>query len=240
MLQNQAKSIIKRVLKFFGKRITNYYAPAKPYLDGVAFLKDIGFIPDWIVDVGVAEGTPELHKSFPIGEYKYMLVEADPRYHDALESFQAKYQGDVLLEKCFCGEVEGEVNFFKNADGRSSSRYAERSSLGLLNVPMRTLDSLAIKNDLKGKVLLKIDVEGAELDVLRGAVGTLPLCDFVILESWINITDKGLSKSNFAALVSFMESNSFEVFDFFGGHSYSNGVLKMIDIVFKRKDVEFL
>ena len=81
---------------------------------------------------------------------------------------------------------------------------------------------------------LKLDVEGAELDVLAGATETLEKCEVVILEAWVNMPVK--AAADFASLIEFMNQHSFVVYDFFGGHNYKNGILKHIDVVFIKRD----
>lgn len=49
-------------------------------------------------------------------------------------------------------------------------------------VPVKRLDTIAELEGLKAIRLLKIDVEGLELDVLRGASGTLPRVENIVLE----------------------------------------------------------
>jgi len=60
-------------------------------------------------------------------------------------------------------------------------------------VETATLDSL----DLAEIDLLKIDVEGAELEVLRGSVRTMPLCRFLLVEVSLRRSTTG---SNFSLL----------------------------------------
>ena len=49
-------------------------------------------------------------------------------------------------------------------------------------IPMITLDNVCEEKKLKGPYVLKVDVQGAELLVLEGAVKVLENCDLVILE----------------------------------------------------------
>ena len=37
-----------------------------------------------VIDIGVAEGTPELYDVFPASRHKYLLVEADPYYKERI------------------------------------------------------------------------------------------------------------------------------------------------------------
>lgn len=235
MVKDKIKNAVRVTLKVFGKRLTNYHSSAKPYDDGVAFLKTLSDHIDWIVDVGVADGTPDLTKSFPYKDFNYLLVEANPQFFPYLDSVTEKYPGTAIAEKCFCGESEGTVNFFVDSTGRGSSRYLIEGVKETIETNVHKLDTLCEKNNVKGSILLKIDVEGAEMEVLRGAEQVLKRCEFVVVESWIN-TENNESESSFLSLIEFMNQQSFVVFDFFGGHCYETGVLKMMDVVFVKKD----
>lgn len=235
------KKILKQLcdasLSKLGKRITNLHSPAKPFLEGVFFLKQIIDKPSWIIDIGVANGTPELTTPFPFSEYKYLLVEADPQFTQDLDNIKHRFPDNAVIEQCFCGKDEGTtIAFNVNNDGRSSSGYSSIGRKKTISVKTHKLDTLVSKHKIQGPVLLKVDVEGAEIDVLQGGINSLKICDVVILESWINPDKNIRTPSDFATLVSFMKQQSFVVFDFFGGHSYRSGVLKLIDIVFVRED----
>lgn len=228
-----AKDIVQRILRKFGKRITNLDAPAKPFRYGVEFLKDI--LPRVsIIDIGVGDGTPDLTHAYPLDQYQYLLIEANPKFFPYLDSLKTKYP-NTIVEKCFCGEVESTALFHLNKSGLTSSRYSTVGTTGDIEVPVKTLDTIVAKNKISTPLLLKIDAEGAEIDVLSGATETLKLCEAVILESWINVEVNNQGR-DFASIVSFMKQNSFIIFDFFGGHSFRNGILAHVDLVFVREN----
>lgn len=238
MLQHKyVMSSIKHLAQLFferlGKRIVSINAPAKSYEYGMFFLKRIINPPTCIIDIGVGDGTPALIAAFPYEEFQYVLVEPNPKFFWYLDAMQKKHP-KVLIEKSFCGESEATTNFFINESGMSS-RYKGNPSSESINVPMKTLDAIVSKNHIKGPFFLKIDVEGAEIDVLKGGVQTLKICDVVVLETWINV-EKVNDGRDFASIVQFMKENGFVVFDFFGGHTHKNGVLKQLDAVFVRYD----
>ena len=58
----------------------------------------------------------------------------------------------------------------------TSTFQAEAESKGEIEVAVRCLDSMVQGNEIPPPQVIKIDVEGAELDVLRGAAGVLSAC----------------------------------------------------------------
>lgn len=231
------KNITDKVLRLFNKRIVPYHSPAKPYLNGVEFLKKIIEKPDLIIDIGVADGTPDLWDTFKLKDNDYLLIEANPKYFEALEKIEENNRERVILEKGFCGEKSETIKFNLNKSGYSSSKYTSYGRTGEISVKCEKLDDTITKHNFTDKrnIFLKIDVEGAELDVLKGAENTLKNCSVVIMETWINVP-KSKSPATFAKLIEFMDRHNFVVFDFFSGCNHKNGVLAHLDTVFVKND----
>lgn len=234
------KNVLLKFLLLFGKRITNTHAPAKPYSEGVQFLKRIGVKPDLIIDVGVADGTPELTDVFTFNKNTYLLIEANPKYHHYLEKLESQNREKVIIEKSFCGSDRKTVKFNLNKSGYSSSKYAKYRESRSIDIPSLPLDDIIMKHNLSeySSIMLKIDVEGAELDVLKGAIQTLKKCDVVIMETWINVPESN-SPATFAALVTLMDNHGFVVFDFLAGCNHQSGLLAHLDTVFVRHDSNY-
>jgi FkbM family methyltransferase len=77
----------------------------------------------------------------------------------------------VTVHACAVGDHEGEVSFFINPrqSGYSSlgqPRTSDQNGIQQVRVPMRRLDDLVPQGGID---VIKIDVEGAELGVLRGS-----------------------------------------------------------------------
>ncbi len=84
----------------------------------------------------------------------------------------------IEVQECALGSSEGTANLSQNG---ATSRISDMKGV---TVPVRTLDSL----DLQQADLLKVDVEGHELEVFRGARKTLARCHpdiMVEMHHWI-------------------------------------------------------
>ncbi|MGE5469642.1 MAG: FkbM family methyltransferase [Bacteroidota bacterium] len=102
---------------------------------------------------------------------KIIAVEAMP---DKALKLRQKFP-DVEIHEYAAGESEGEISFYINTikSGYSSlGKPAEehKSNIREITVSLARLDNLVSSNDID---VIKIDVEGAELGVLRGCVNII-------------------------------------------------------------------
>jgi FkbM family methyltransferase len=118
------------------------------------------------VDVGAHIGSVIAEVARHCPGSRIVAFEAIP---EKVEHLRRAFPG-VELHSCALGESDGEATFFVNTRrsgfsslGRPSD--ADRADVAELVVPLRTLDGF-LASDQVG--VIKIDVEGAELGVLRG------------------------------------------------------------------------
>lgn len=130
------------------------------------------------VDIGAHTGgiTGELVRLAPDG--KHVAAEPIPELAEAL----AERFPTVDVHACAVGAERGRVQFayvpdapfLSGIDTTANASYART----MLDVELRTVDELLGGREI---AVLKIDVEGAELGVLRGALGTLRSCRPVVV-----------------------------------------------------------
>ncbi|MEH3053495.1 MAG: FkbM family methyltransferase [Patulibacter minatonensis] len=133
---------------------------------------------DDAIDVGAHLGdvTRQLRESSPRG--RILAVEPLPHLAAALRRELGASDPGVVVEECALTDGEpGEVEFLhvRNNPGYSGLRerdYPEAPDFERLTVRTRQLDDLVEEHALAPRVI-KIDVEGAELLVLRGARRTI-------------------------------------------------------------------
>jgi FkbM family methyltransferase len=146
-------------------------------------LRTLGFSPRRIVDVGAYVGgwTRMAKAIFP--EAAVMMVEAQPSKEPELKRACAEYTGEVNYRLALLGPEEREgVRFYELETG--SSVLAEQSSIARKEATHRmlTLDGVLAESGFGGADLLKLDVQGYELEVLKGAGGALSGAEVVLLE----------------------------------------------------------
>ncbi|MCP5101398.1 MAG: FkbM family methyltransferase [Chloroflexi bacterium] len=230
------KTILKKMLNKFGREMRGIDVPMRSFSRGVAVLRE-QISPQTIIDIGVANGTPDLYQHFPT--HPYLLIEANPNFRDDLQ--RLKTEMNAVVETVFCGAESGEISFNVYDDPRKGSVFNITRQMDLaeqLTVPVETLDGLIAKHRLQPPYLLKIDVEGAELDVLRGAKSTLELCEAVIAET--AVLPKYTGGPELADLVHFMHDKGFSVFDIVAGvNHHPTQFLYQVDLIFVKTDASF-
>jgi FkbM family methyltransferase len=165
-------------------------------------LKDKGVYPHVIYDLGscVMHWTDRARKVW--GDSNYYLVEAMRAVEDLYKETNESYAISVLSDKV------KEVEFYENTfDPGGNSYYKENTELSPRASELfpessksirhtNTLDNIVKENGWSLPDLIKMDIQGAELDVLKGASETLKNCKHLILELQHVDYNQGAPKKN--------------------------------------------
>lgn len=230
------KRCAEKVFNAFGyeiERITPRENIRSTMEGALAHIKNLGYSPQLVIDVGVAGGTDPLTNSFP--DAKYLWVEPLVEFESVLMKLKERYQGDYVLAAA--GKAQGRAII--NVHGDGTSLYKESEGVSADGVPreveMVTLDSLQGRYQLFGSVLLKVDVQGAELDVLEGSSLVLQACDVVILE--VSFMEFLVGIPQFERVVSYMKDKGFVVYDIFGNLNRPfDGALGQTNLLFVKEN----
>lgn len=165
-----------------GEAEKDYTLNFEPHMRELLRLKNRGFEPKVIYDIGscVLHWTKWTRKVYPRAEY-YMFDAWDalgPFY----ESKGEKHHVGVLGN-----EDHKNVDFYQNNEAPwGNSIYKENSKTfsqeHKVRRVMRTLDSVVHEKGWPRPDLVKIDVQGAEMDIIRGARETFRDAKYLIVE----------------------------------------------------------
>jgi FkbM family methyltransferase len=148
----------------------------------VGLLKRYGVAPRTVFDIGVAEGTPELHSAFPDAEYHLF----DPT-RESLPHMQAIARRlNATVHNIALGDREGTMTIAVRSEIGGSSVFEEVGEpeapvTDRYEVPIRRFDEVV--GEFTRPALAKIDVQGAEVMVLKGMEGRFADLDAVIVET---------------------------------------------------------
>jgi FkbM family methyltransferase len=197
----------------------------------------LGIRPASVIDVGAAFGTPELYDLFP--EARHVLVEPLDTYRPFLEAVVARYPHMEYVIAAATSRP-GPVTMHVHADLVGSSMYVETEDSSGLNdtpqsVPGLTLDDLCAERSIPGPYLIKVDVQGAELDVLAGAARVLEQTDYIVLEtSLFGFYKHGAQLYD---VLRFMCERGLVPYDLVGpAYRPLDGALAQVDVAFVKQD----
>lgn len=187
-------------------------------VDHKEYLKKMDINPKVVYDIGacVMHWTNVADKIWPTAEY-YMF--------DAVEELEFLYRESK--HKYYCGVLTDTDNkpikFYKDVANASGNSYYKENTIHYNEthaVPMigSTLDTVVAKNNWPLPDLIKLDVQGAELDILKGAKNTLQNCKDIILEAQHENYNQGAPKVN--EVIEYMKSIGFELVGNFSKNAY--------------------
>lgn len=239
MILQTLKVLIKKFFFIFGLEIHKGIR-RRSFTGALRQTKKVGFMPTMVIDVGAAIGTftRECYTIFP--NSRYLLVEPLKENKEYLDKVTKTISNAEYVLAAATAE-SGEITINVHEDFFGSSIYLEKE-IDLdgvpRSVPAITLDDICKDRDVPGPYLIKVDVQGAELDVLSGAKGILSKTEYIILEVSLFQFVKG--GPQLYDIVTFMKSHGFVVYDIFGGHYRPlDGALAQVDMAFVKENSQF-
>ena len=227
--------IIRQWLPVRGKRLLIECARRNFMESTLRSLHANGFRPEAIIDVGAYIGgwTRLARRIFP--EARVLMIEPQPAKKMQLEALAAK-DACITFRPALVGAApQPAVCFFAMETG--SSIYAENSGRprDAIELPMTTLDAIADEAGFATcrDMLLKLDVQGAELHVLRGAERVMPSVALVLAE--VSLVEYNLGGPRVLEVIQFMHERGFTLYDLAGFRRIRN-VMGQLDLMFVRED----
>jgi FkbM family methyltransferase len=190
--------------------------------------------PNTIVDVGVATGTPELYAAYP--DARLVLVEPLREYDEPVGAILAERDGVHLA--IAAGAEPGEAHIHVEPRNTSMSSLLTRTGATATDDPLESrrvvVDTLdhATTGLLVPPVLLKVDVEGYELEVLRGASQVLAQAETVIVET--SVLERFVDGATLLDVMTMMDQAGFDLRDVLR-MTWTGEHLRYVDALFARR-----
>lgn len=201
-------------------------------------LKEINFYPKHIVDVGANHGTWTRVALFHFPEAYYTLVEPQYWMEESIRDILDK-NNKVKFYPVGAGEKEDVLQFtIVDRDDSCSFRYttAEAKEAGFkqIEIPVVTLNSLLSKKELPVPDIIKIDAEGLDIDVLKGASSFFGKTEIFMVEA--GVVNK-IFDNSFLKLINFMNENGYRLFEITDlNRPFNPQVLWLVELVFVKKN----
>lgn len=203
----------------------------------LAHYRRLGLAPGTVIDVGVGPGTPDLYAGLP--EATLMLVEPLAEWQDHLDAVARTRPTHIALAAA--GPQDGEVQIAVHRAPVCSSTLGSRRGDGdqpTRTVAMVRLDDLRARHGLPGPFVIKVDVEGGELEVLRGATGLLAETELILVE--VSLFELVPGAPQLHEVVAWMSAHGFVVGDLYNGHNrLLDDSLAQLDVAFVQADGRF-
>ena len=231
----KAARLVNRALQPAGVRLFRSDSLGRDWHVLFEHVAGLGFSPSHVIDVGAGLGTTEIYEHFP-NAFLHLyepLTECLPSLNGLANDREARVVHAVV------GAAPGSTTLNVHSDLIGSSVLREVEGGGddghEVVVDVVTLDGDLSDVELTGGVLMKIDVQGFELEVLAGAPETLDACDLVIIESSLIATMQG--GAEIIDVMRAMDDAGFVLFDLIGGLERPlDGSLAQVDAVFVKSE----
>lgn len=205
---------------------------------GLRRLRQLGAQPRVIVDGGanVGDWTRLVRRVFPGATV--LMVEAQPELQQALAAVCALDPAHLRYASTLLGpKASGTATMYVTEDsgaGTGSSVLPERTDVPrrAVELPMTSLDALLAAQGLTAD-LIKLDVQGYEIEVLKGATAALRQAEFVLLELSFWPYNEGAPL--LLEALAWMQQAGFRAFDVFDLARRRDAVLLQGDFLFVRE-----
>jgi len=221
---------LPRALSFTRRR-----AAKLTHRNALARLKSLGFAPAVIYDIGAYRGgwTRVASEVFP--DAQFVLFEANGDHAPELAASGHRYFIAAL------GAADGGARAFhvpRAGDVTGASLYVENTphyaaaNLQVREVATMRLDTLVAREKLLAPDLVKVDVQGAELEVLAGASATFAGARVLVLE--VSLVDYNKRAPLIAEVIAAVDGIGFKCADVAELHRTPANFVLQLDLVFVR------
>lgn len=197
-----------------------------------------GVSPATVIDVGAALGDWTLGCAQVFPDADYLLIEPLDEFRPAVEAAAETVSGTVVAAAAAAQPGTRTLNVHRDLVGSSLLREREGSQVDGTprNVNVISIDSLlSTRGATKPPFLIKVNVQGAELEVLTGATQTLTETVALVVE--VSFFAFYFDGTEFDRLVATMRGAGFVVFDIENlSRRPLDGALSQADVIFVPDD----
>ena len=189
------------------------------------YKKQYNYSPKEILDIGALDGRWTVCLSQIYENANFLMIEANKDMEKILEKVGHKYIISVLSDDL------RDAEYFKLPGNAGNGLYFEKNSVGSTThkVKTTTLTNLLDKDHTYN--IIKLDVQGSELDILKGGMCFLDRADFILTEC--SLVEYNIGAPLFRDQLDFFESNNYKFVDIIDLLYDKKGQLIQLDVLFQ-------
>jgi FkbM family methyltransferase len=126
----------------------------------------------YILDIGGNKGDWSLEAKKYFTNCNFVVFEPSAKYYNSLLELFSNHK-NTKIECQGLSNFSGKINLYNSGSDIGSVYPNDNSTDSVDEIVVTTLDQYSQENDIKNILLLKIDVEGAELDILNGSINLI-------------------------------------------------------------------
>jgi FkbM family methyltransferase len=228
--------------KFFGNLFRQYYGVPSMQSSFQNMLK-LGFRPNFIIDIGAFDGEWTDMASKQFSNARFLMLEAQEKKRPVLEGLKRNSRELIDYRIAVMGANEGEELVFHEYENSptASSMLQDHAMTSTRKIAcsVRTLDSILASDGFPKPDLIKLDVQGYELEVLKGAKKALSDAEVVMME--VSIIEVYQQCPVLSHVIAFMAEQDFRAYDICSlVRRPLDNALCQVDIIFIKENSELL
>jgi FkbM family methyltransferase len=199
-----------------------------------------------VVDVGANVGTTVVRWATDFPDAHIHAVEPLPSAFQELKKLEQQFPGRVSAWNFAASDHGGKETLFVHSEHPTSSSLLQRTDycgnalpFTRVEVPqtveLATLDEFLADSsiELTAPILIKLDVQGTEEQVLRGATKLLAKAEMVISE--VSLAPLYNGQSNLSAIIPFMLNNKYDFQGVLEQFHLPDGTAVYVDALFQKR-----
>jgi FkbM family methyltransferase len=228
-------NLIKKIIPFRYKRKIKEKLGVPSLHWSLQNIKRLGFSPSFVVDIGAYEGnwTEDFLEVFP--GTKILMLEAQTSKEEKLKKICDRFKNVYHYIALLSAEDGKEFAFLEN---ETASHVTNDAAVAAKKIKGESLDGILKRKQLPFPDFLKLDVQGFELEVLKGGSKSLAQTEFCLLEvSFIDLDNTPM----ILEVINYMDSKGFQAYDFcqFMRRPFDKA-LYQADLLLIKKDSRFI